>query len=148
MALKMHTAILAMKLFHFYRNNDETGVSGTGPVVEGVQFTNGWCALRWISNKSSLCFYQSLEEVKAIHSHGGKTEIIVHDFEPVKKRTTEVSNDRMEMLMRIIEESSHAINLSEEKDCKPEQITQAINQVRKTLEEFENLLVHKPKRVA
>lgn len=66
-----------MKLFYFFRKEDLTGVSGTGPVVEGVQFTNGWCAVRWLSAKTSLCFYQSLDEVKAIHGHGDRTEIIV-----------------------------------------------------------------------
>lgn len=103
-----------MKLFHFYRNEDYSGVSGTGPVVEGVQFTNGWCALRWISSTSSICFYQSLEEVKAVHSHGGRTEIIVHDFEPVKRKESPAYGAQMELLIRIIEETSHLINLGED----------------------------------
>src|SRR6478752_1886944 len=95
-----------MRLFHLYRIEDQSGVSGTGPVVEGVEFTNGWCALRWISNKSSICFYQSIDEVKAIHSHGGKTEVVVHDFDPLVKPQLPQTSQRFEILMQIIEEAS------------------------------------------
>jgi len=95
-----------MKLFHFYRIQDQSGVSGTGAVVEGVQFTNGWCALRWITAKSSICFYQSIEDVKQIHGHGGNTEIVIHDLEPLA-RTTYIPNDkRFGILMEIIEEAA------------------------------------------
>jgi hypothetical protein len=103
-----------MKLFHFYRREDQSGVSGTGPVVEGVQFTNGWCALRWLSNMSSICFYQSIEEVKKIHSHGGKTEVIIHDFEPLSKPRYTRVNLRFELLMQIIEEASHLTVLADD----------------------------------
>lgn len=95
-----------MKLFHFYRSEDQSGVSGTGLVAEGVQLTNGWCVLRWISKHSSLCFYQSLDQVRAIHSHGGKTEILVHEVAPLPMRKTEKSTQRFEILMQIIEEAS------------------------------------------
>lgn len=133
-----------MKLFHFYRSNDETGISGTGPVVEGVQFTNGWCALRWISDKSSICFYQSIDEVKSIHSHGGKTEIIVHDFEPIKKNPDPLRNQRMEILMQVIEEASRAINLSEEGESFQTEIEEAITAVRQSIGQLESILLSNP----
>ncbi len=104
-----------MKLFHFYRVQDHSGVSGTGPVVEGVQFTNGWCALRWISNKSSICFYQSIDEVKAIHGHGGKTEIVMHDFEPLQKTRSGQGGQNFEILLDIIEEASRLTTLAEDR---------------------------------
>ena len=104
-----------MKLFHFYRKDDHSGVSGTGPVVEGVEFTNGWCALRWMSGMSSMCFYQSLSEVEAIHGHNGKTELIVHDFEPLKsRRAASGSNSRFEILLNLIEQASHLVTMAEE----------------------------------
>ena len=75
-----------MKLFHFYRIQDHSGVSGTGAVVEGVQFTNGWCALRWITPKSSVCFVPlDRRRPEAIHGHSGKTEIVIHDLEPLAR---------------------------------------------------------------
>jgi galactose-1-phosphate uridylyltransferase len=126
-----------MRLFHFYRVEDESGVSGTGPVVEGVQFTNGWCALRWISNKSSLCFYQSLDEVKAIHGHGGKTEIVVHDFDPLIKKANPQDNERLEVLMQIIEEASHITVLSEDSEHAKELRQTSLNRLKSLIGELE-----------
>lgn len=103
-----------MKLFHLYRTEDQSGVSGTGPVVEGVEFTNGWCALRWVTGSSTLCFYPSLAEVEAIHGHGGKTELIVHDFEPLTRPRAGASGARFELLLEVIEEASRATMLAED----------------------------------
>src|SRR5690349_1679688 len=103
-----------MRLFHFYRREDFSGVSGTGPVVEGVEFTNGWCAVRWLSTQSSLCFYQNLEEVKAIHSHGGRTEVIVQDLAPLSKRKLPRGNIRFEILLQVIDQASRILVLAEE----------------------------------
>lgn len=125
-----------MKLFHFYRDIDETGVSGTGPVVEGVQFTNGWCALRWISNKSSICFYQSLDEVKAIHGHGGKTEIVIHDFDPLMKPKVEQSNQRFEILLEIIEEASRLLVLADDPEHSQTSIPQSLHRLQNLIQEL------------
>jgi hypothetical protein len=133
-----------MKLFHFYRSEDETGVSGTGPVVEGVQFTNGWCALRWISNKSSICFYQSLDEVKAIHGHGGKTEIVIHDFDPLMKPKVSQSNERFEILLEIIEEASRLLVLADDPEQSQLSMTQALRRLQ-TL--FQELSINLPQKI-
>jgi hypothetical protein len=137
-----------MKLFHFYRNVDETGVSGTGPVVEGVQFTNGWCALRWISNKSSICFYQSLDEVKAIHGHGGKTEVVIHDFDPLMKPKAAATNQRFEILMEIIEEASRLLVLADDPAHSGPLIQQALSHLRNLISELSISLPHQVKKSA
>jgi hypothetical protein len=114
-----------VKLFHFYRREDQTGVSGTGPVVEGVQFTNGWCAIRWISEMSSICLYQSLEDVKKVHGHGGRTEVILHDFEPMRSRGAPSNAPGFELFLGIIEELSGLMNLgadATEERATPEQV--------------------------
>lgn len=54
---------------------DETGVSGTGTVAEGVVFTDGTVALRWLSGTASTAVYASIADVIAIHGHGGKTHV-------------------------------------------------------------------------
>lgn len=65
-----------MRQFHLRRLEDETGISGTGIVTEGYQFqANGICAMRWLSDKSSVAFYASIDDVIAIHGHGGKTVV-------------------------------------------------------------------------
>jgi hypothetical protein len=66
----------AMKQFHLVRIEDVSGVSGTGHVAEGVVFSNGWCVLRWMSRHPGLEFFQNIEDVEAVHCHGGKTKIV------------------------------------------------------------------------
>lgn len=61
--------------FHLVRTEDETGVSGTGVIVEGVEFTNGVVVLRWLTDKSSIAIYDSIADVIDIHGHGGKTVV-------------------------------------------------------------------------
>lgn len=134
-----------MKLFHFYRREDETGVSGTGPVVEGVQFSNGWCVLRWISDKSSLGFYQSIQEVEAIHGHGGKTEIVVHDFEPLQKEKTPSANERFEILLQIIEEASRITVLAEDPLIGATETRKTIDRLKTLIKELEGSLNREPK---
>jgi hypothetical protein len=67
-----------MVTFHLHRNQDASGVSGTGIVAQGVQFDNGLIALTWLVKPTSVSVYGSLKDVERIHGHGGKTELIVH----------------------------------------------------------------------
>ncbi len=61
--------------FVLFRLKDETGVSGTGIIAEGIQFSTGECVLGWISETPSINIYESIDEIKLIHGHQGKTEI-------------------------------------------------------------------------
>ena len=65
-----------MRHFHLVRDVDQSGVSGTGIVAEGVQFTNGKCALCWLTNKSSIAVYDSFDDLIAIHGHNGATKAV------------------------------------------------------------------------
>lgn len=65
-----------MTLFTLARYVDGTGVSGTGVVAEGVIFSDGTVALRWLSNTPTTVFYNSIEDVESIHGHGGDTEVL------------------------------------------------------------------------
>lgn len=70
------------RLFHLLRVEDETGNTGTGIVAEGVQFTDGTAALRWLSDTASFVVYQGadgVEAVKAVHGHGGRTQVIFRE---------------------------------------------------------------------
>ena len=62
-----------MKTFRLYRAEDESGVSGTGYVAEGVEFNNGKCALSWLTKHTSVAGYDNIAVLEAIHGHGGKT---------------------------------------------------------------------------
>jgi hypothetical protein len=59
--------------FVLVRYEDESGVSGTGVVAEGVQFSTGRCVLAWVTRFQSLAIYNSIDEIRAIHGHDGKT---------------------------------------------------------------------------
>lgn len=54
---------------------DETGISGTGEVAEGVLFTDGTCAMRWRTLHKSTGVYASMVDVEAIHGHNGQTVV-------------------------------------------------------------------------
>lgn len=60
-----------MKRFHLVRNKDISGVSGTGRVAEGVQFTDGTAALKWLVAPKSTGFYNSISDVIQVHDHRG-----------------------------------------------------------------------------
>lgn len=77
------TSYKSMKIFYLNRLEDESGVSGTGRVAQGFIFDNGKVALTWLSEHPSVTIYDSIGEVHAIHSHDGKTEVIM---EPDYKR--------------------------------------------------------------
>ena len=64
-----------MRRFYLYRIEDESGVSGTGYVAEGVCFSNGKCALSWTTKYISIAIYDSITDLDNIHSHNGKTVI-------------------------------------------------------------------------
>jgi hypothetical protein len=68
---------LSVRVFRLLRIEDESGVSGTGWVAEGVIFSNGWVALLWLSETPSMGFYPSIDAVEAIHGHQGKTRIVL-----------------------------------------------------------------------
>lgn len=55
---------------------DETGVSGTGTIAEGVEFHDGTAALRWRSEFKSTAVYASMADVEAIHGHNGQTKVV------------------------------------------------------------------------
>lgn len=66
-----------MKQFHLQRDEDETGISGTGVVAEGVEFSDGRVVLRWVvGDHQSTVVWDSIDSVEQIHGHGGRTRIV------------------------------------------------------------------------
>ena len=64
-----------MRRFKLCRLQDETGVSGTGHVAEGVELTNGRAVLSWLTDVASVALYDSIDDLEYIHGHHGKTVI-------------------------------------------------------------------------
>jgi len=68
-----------MRRFQLHRDVDDSGVSGTGVVAEGVCFTGGKCVLSWLTKHTSLAVYDDFDSVEAVHGHGGKTRVVWTD---------------------------------------------------------------------
>jgi hypothetical protein len=68
--------------FQLVRREDETGISGTGVVAYGAAFPDGTAVLRWDTKVNSTVFYNSIEDLKTIHGHGGKTVLMWLDVPP------------------------------------------------------------------
>jgi hypothetical protein len=67
-----------MRAFVLRRTEDISGVSGTGDVAEGAEFSDGTVSLRWLSaNPTSVVFHDNgIASVEAVHGHSGATKIV------------------------------------------------------------------------
>jgi hypothetical protein len=73
-----------MRRFELHRDEDVSGVSGTGIVAEGVAFSDGGpVALRWTSEwPTSVVFHdRGVESLEAVHGHNGRTRIVWIDLD-------------------------------------------------------------------
>jgi len=68
-----------MRTFHVYRDEDVSGVSGTGVIAEGVLFSNGKVFVNWLSMHKVVEMADSVAEWLAVHGHDGKTRIVWDD---------------------------------------------------------------------
>lgn len=64
-----------MRRFVLNRSVDVSGVSGTGVVVEGVEFTDGTVAIKWLGDRPSMVFWNNMEDAIGIHGHNGLTTV-------------------------------------------------------------------------
>ena len=71
-----------MRRFVLERHEDVSGVSGTGIVAEGVEFSDGTAVVRWRGEHSSTVLWPSIRSVKIIHGHDGRTQIKFLDVDP------------------------------------------------------------------
>ena len=65
-----------MRRFQLFRRQDVSGVSGTGIVAEGVEFSSGMVALNWAGRLSSMAFYFSMSDLLRVHGHEGASDIV------------------------------------------------------------------------
>lgn len=63
-----------------YRKVDASGISGTGTVGWVIEFPDGSAVLRWCTEKPrSTAVYATLDDLQAIHGHGGFSVVIWDD---------------------------------------------------------------------
>jgi len=75
-----------MRRFELHRDQDVSGVSGTGLVAQGVQFDDGTCALRWLGEHHSTAVYDDAVDIELIHGHGGATRMVWLDLAVLIRR--------------------------------------------------------------
>lgn len=73
---------MGMKTFYVEREEDVSGVSGTGRVAEGIEWSDGTVVLHWISDMSSTNIYGNMKQMLKVHGHGGKLKVVVVYEEP------------------------------------------------------------------
>jgi len=67
-----------MRRFILVRHADVSGVSGTGIVAEGIEFSDGRVATRWLApvgRPAQTCVWDRISDVEAVHGHGGLTRV-------------------------------------------------------------------------
>lgn len=72
-----------MRTFLVVRDEDTTGISGTGVVAEGIEFGDGTVAMRWrgpIEHPWGTVYpttvlHPHVENVESLHGHNGATHI-------------------------------------------------------------------------
>lgn len=69
-----------MRCFLLVRESDPSGVSGTGVVAEGVEFSDGLAVLHWLREPYGLNVYLKIEDLVAVHGHGGASYIEWLDY--------------------------------------------------------------------
>jgi len=68
-----------LRPFYLLRDEDETGISGTGIVATGFILPSGTAIMEWTSFHSSIAQYKNVEDITNIHGHGGRTKVILLD---------------------------------------------------------------------
>ena len=78
-----------MRRFHLVRDEDVSGVSGTGTVAEGVILSSGKAVIEWLTEwPTSVVWHdRGLESVEHVHGHSGRTRIVWVDDADAKEAT-------------------------------------------------------------
>jgi len=65
-----------MRTFKLIRNEDVSGVSGTGVVAEGVEFHDGQVTMSWFGRHHTIEVAPNITDVEEIHGHDGRTKVV------------------------------------------------------------------------
>lgn len=71
-----------VRTFRLVREEDVSGVSGTGVVAVGAEFPTGRCIIEWLPGRfdvRSFNIYQDIGEIEQINGHDGATRVVWDD---------------------------------------------------------------------
>ena len=88
----MSEAIRYCRTFWLVRDQDISGISGTGTVADGVQFPDGVVVVRWRKTatgrpdhvKPTTAIHDDLASVIGLHGHNGATRVVWCQAESVE----------------------------------------------------------------
>ena len=82
------------RTFVVMRQDDESGVSGIGTIVEGVEFSNGQVVVRWLTAVNSVAVFNNIEDFLKVHVRSHLTNRTILTFsdgeeQEFRKKSTE-----------------------------------------------------------
>jgi hypothetical protein len=88
------------RTFRLIRDEDETGISGTGLVARGARFPDGTAVLHWAGEPFTTTTVHpgGVESILHIHGHGGKTRLVWDD----DRLAPDFNEDDIELLHDIL----------------------------------------------
>ena len=77
-----------IRTFTACRQNDETGISGEGVVIEGVTFATGHTVIHWLTPapRGSIAFFDAFDDFIKIHVTSHPTNNTIITFEDGEQR--------------------------------------------------------------
>jgi hypothetical protein len=91
-----------MRRFTLVREEDVSGVSGTGVVAEGVLLSNNKVVLSWCSPYHSVTVFDTIEDLEAIHGHEGRTWIEWLDAQSSESRPVALARSLLRPLGNLL----------------------------------------------
>lgn len=65
-----------MRTFKLVRDEDVSGISGTGVVAEGIEYTNGKVSMCWRGDFHTIENADNIHVIEYLHGHQGRTRIV------------------------------------------------------------------------
>jgi len=84
-----------IRTFTVCRQNDETGISGEGVVIEGVTFATGHTVIHWLTPapRGSIAFFDAFDDFIKIHVTSHPTNNTIITFEDGEQKLYEGKGD-------------------------------------------------------
>ena len=64
------------RTFKLVREKDVSGVSGTGIVAEGIEWTSGKVTVCWLGTFGTIEQADNIHQIEVLHGHSGNTKVV------------------------------------------------------------------------
>lgn len=106
------------RLFRLIRDQDPSGVAGTGHVASGVEWSDGSVTLKWhtpdgMTDPANVSHYANVTKALGIHGHGGRTRMkYVKNEPPTSVRLLATISDFTYYLGNFVEKAEKGLSPS------------------------------------